>query len=132
MQTMIVYDSEYGNTGHVAEAIAAEFQTTGTVEMINVRTAPMTIPATVDLLVVGGPTQMHHVSPPLRAQLDALPAHALRNVKLATFDTRARGPRLFTGAASGGIAKALTRCGEARDRARELHCRGQGGTSCGG
>lgn len=111
MQTTIVYDSQYGNTEQVAQAIAAELRTAGAVKMINVRTGPVTVTKELDLLIVGGPTQVHRISAPLRAHLDALPAHSLDDVKVAAFDTRARGPRLLTGAASGGIAKMLTKRG---------------------
>jgi len=111
MHTTIVYDSEYGNTHKVAEAIAAELQDAGPVDVLNVRTTPLTVPAALDFLVVGGPTQIHRVSAPLRAQLDALPAHCLEGVRLATFDTRAQGPRFLTGAASHGIARALKKRG---------------------
>lgn len=111
MKSLVVYDSQYGNTEDIAEALADEFGTAGPVQLINVRATQWTAPEPVDLLVVGGPTQVHQVSPSLRAQLDALPAHCLMDVQLATFDTRVHGPQILTGAASHGIAKALKKRG---------------------
>jgi flavodoxin len=107
MKSVVIYDSQYGNTRQLAEVIAAELGAVGTVQLKNARSEALAIPADVMLLVVGGPTQVHRVSPPLRAQLDTIPRHALDGIPAATFDTRAHGPRLLTGAASRGIAKRL-------------------------
>ena len=111
MQIMVVYDSQYGNTQQLADAIAAELENWGPVHLTNVRTNPFAVPGKPGLLIVGGPTQGHGVSAPLRAYLEALPAQSLLGVPAAAFDSRARGPRWLTGAASHGIAKRLTRRG---------------------
>jgi flavodoxin len=107
MQSVVIYDSEYGNTQALAEAIAAELEIAGTVQIQNARTGTVALPSDLGLLVVGGPTQAHGVTPPLRTQLDSLTSHRLQGVAAATFDTRARGPRFLTGAASRGIASRL-------------------------
>ena len=111
MKAVVIYDSQYGNTRQLAEAIAAELEAAGAVQIENARNEALSLPADMTLLVVGGPTQVHHVSPPLRAQLDTIPRHALDGIPAATFDTRVGGPRLFTGAASRGIAKQLKQRG---------------------
>lgn len=113
MRSVVIYDSEYGNTRQIAEVVAAELRTTGDVEVENVHEVDLglPLPADTDLLVVGGPTQIHGISSRLRAQLAAIPEQALCGMVVEAFDTRAHGPRLLTGAASGGIAKALKRKG---------------------
>ena len=64
-----------------------------------------------DLLLVGGPTQRHGLSPTLRAFLDALPRGSLRGVGAATFDTRYHMTALLSGSAAGQVAGSLRRTG---------------------
>jgi flavodoxin len=111
MKSLVIYDSQYGNTRRLAEAIAAELGAVGTVEIENARDKDVTLPPDLTLLVVGGPTQVHGVSPPLRGQLDTIARHRLDGVPAVAFDTRGRGPRFLTGAASVGIAKRLKQKG---------------------
>jgi flavodoxin len=111
MRSVVIYDSQYGNTRLLAEAIAAELAAVGTVDIENARNEDVTLPPDLTLLVVGGPTQVHGVSPPLRGQLDTIARHRLDGVQAAAFDTRGRGPRFLTGAASVGIAKRLEQKG---------------------
>jgi flavodoxin I len=65
------------------------------------------IPAGLELLVVGGPTQGHGVDPAEKAFLDQLPAESVRGVPVVAFDTRLRWPELLSGSAAKGIAKRL-------------------------
>jgi flavodoxin len=111
MKSVVIYDSQYGNTRALAEVIAAELETAGPVQIENAHTGTVDLPSDLVLLVVGGPTQAHGMTRPLRTQLDSLTSHRLEGVTAATFDTRARGPRFFTGAASQGIARRLERKG---------------------
>jgi len=109
MRSVVIFDSEFGNTREIAEAIAAELQASGVVEVDKVGTpaAEAVIPTNVDLLIVGGPTQMHGISPAMRAYLGTFHSGSLAGIRVAAFDTRVAGWPLFTGAASGGIAKVL-------------------------
>jgi flavorubredoxin len=110
MNVLIVYDSEFGNTEKLARALGEKLAVGGTAEVISVR-AGLPDLSGVELLLVGGPTQVHGVSPKLREALDALPAHALRNVQAAAFDTRIPGMKLLTGSAANGIAHRLEQKG---------------------
>jgi hypothetical protein len=65
----------------------------------------------IDVLVAGAPTQVHGISPAMRAFLDQVPPGMLREVCVAAFGTRVPGPELFTGSAAHGIAKQLTKKG---------------------
>jgi flavodoxin len=111
VKSLVVYDSQFGNTRQLAEAIAVELQAVGTVEIENARIDDVIVPPDLTLLVVGGPTQVHNVSPPLRSQLESIATHQLDGVQAAAFDTRGRGPRFLTGAASVGITKRLKQKG---------------------
>jgi len=55
MRALIVYESLFGNSKSVAEAIGEGLRTHADVAVIDVRSAPAAIDD-VDLLVVGGPT----------------------------------------------------------------------------
>ena len=62
MRALVVYESMYGNTRRVAEAIAKGMVDFDEVEVAPLDQAtPVTIEAT-DLLVVGGPTHVHGIS----------------------------------------------------------------------
>jgi len=112
MHTVILFDSDYGNTREIAEALAMDFRATGPVEVVKVRTrAAASLPAHIDLLVAGSPTHMHHLSRPMRGYLEQLPAKSLAGLDAAAFDTRNQGWKLMTGAASGGIARQLQKHG---------------------
>jgi flavodoxin len=66
MRSVVIYDSQYGNTRAVAEAIAAELHAAGAVEVVSARTGTVELRSDLRLLVVGGPTQAHGMTRPLR------------------------------------------------------------------
>jgi flavodoxin len=111
MRIAVMYESEFGNTRTLAEAIADELRREGAVQVTDLRAGPAALPHDLDLLVVGGPTQVHGISQLLRAELARWPQNALAGIAVAAFDTRVHGPHLLTGAASGGIARQLQQRG---------------------
>ena len=60
MNTLVVYESMWGNTRAVAEAVAAPLG--DDVTLVEVNDAPDELPADLDLLVVGGPTHAFSMS----------------------------------------------------------------------
>jgi hypothetical protein len=125
MSTVVVYESMFGNTREIAEAVARGLGGPGTVEVREV-SAVGDLPADLELLVVGGPTHAFSMSKPatradavtkphegeivstgigLREWIDSLPS-ADHRVGIATFDTRVRHPRL-PGSAAKAAGKAL-------------------------
>lgn len=113
MQTVVIYDSKFGNTERIAEAIGRGAGAFGDVRVMSTAEAAAvarTLAERPDLLLIGGPTQKRGPSPALRAFMDALPV-PLRGVPTASFDTRYRGPLLLMGSAAAGVAKVLTRAG---------------------
>ncbi len=60
MNTLVVYESMWGNTRAVAEAVAERLGEE--VTLVDVADAPERLPADLDLLVVGGPTHAFSMS----------------------------------------------------------------------
>lgn len=132
MKTLVVYESLYGRTHAIAEAIAAGLRPHGEVRVVPVLDAGTDMIAWADLVVAGGPTHIHGMSRSksredgraratkpgstltldpaasdsgVREWLDALVK--VDGTSAAAFDTRATGPALITGKASGAIARGL-------------------------
>ena len=126
IKVLVVYESVYGNTRAIAEAIAEGLDGADVIAVSKADSIPV-----ADLLVVGGPTHMHglasnrsrqvaadaakedgtHVDPDataepgLRRWLRDLPDGA--GARSAAFDTRLDKAPWFTGVAARGIARRL-------------------------
>lgn len=64
MRALIVYESMFGNTRLVAEAIGAGVAASISVEIANVNRVTAAQLSAIDILVVGAPTHMHGMSRP--------------------------------------------------------------------
>ena len=131
MKALVCYESEFGNTHVVAEAIARGLRRAIDARSIPIDAATDEALVGVGLLVIGGPTHVHGLSRPstrraaieqasaedatvtldpdaesqgIRAWFDAMPTSAART---AAFDTRVDRPRILTGRASKGISERL-------------------------
>ena len=74
MRAVVVYESMYGNTRRVADAIGAGLGTVFDVTVVPVSQASPVVLADADLVVVGGPTHAHGMS--RATALDARPVSA--------------------------------------------------------
>ena len=110
MRILILYDSKFGNTRHLAETMAAAVSDKHAVATRAITGAP-TDAVGFDLVLVGGPTHAHGASSPLKDALKELPKGSLHGVHAAVFDTRFRMPRVLTGSAAESAAKMLRRAG---------------------
>ena len=112
MKTLIVYDSVYGNTEQIAQAIGEAIG--GEVSLARAAEVDVSELKALDLLVVGAPTHGGRPSPGMRDFLDKVQAPALTGTKVAAFDTRhsSRWARIL-GFAAGRIAKDLRKKGGA-------------------
>ena len=133
MNAAIVYESMFGNTRQIAEAIADGLGESLTVETFSVTHADQTVCQGIDLLVVGGPTHAWSMSQPSTRR--GAPLHlsdpdsdlilepgadwgpGVREwistidriaTKGAAFDTRLASPLLLTGRACKSIGRQLT------------------------
>jgi flavodoxin I len=106
MDVLIAYESMYGNTARIAQAIGTALRERCPVDVKAIDEIDQLSPD-VDVLIVGGPTYAHGVEASMKAFLDRLPAGALEGVTAAAFDTRLDWPKFLSGAASKGIAERL-------------------------
>jgi hypothetical protein len=130
MKVVIVYESMYGNTHHIANAIGEGLDAEADVTVVPVDDAGAELVRAADLLVVGGPTHAHGMTrestrtaalesaakddsltldpdapgPGLRDWFDGV---ELQDRDAVAFDTRLHGPSVLTGRASKGIASRL-------------------------
>jgi Flavodoxin len=135
MRAVVVYESMYGNTHLVADAIGEGLTTAYQVEVVPVDRAEARLLEHADLVVVGGPTHGHGMSRASTREAAAAEAHkpdseltldpdaegpGLRewftavptlHAKAAAFDTRIDLPAVLTGRASKGIARQLRHLG---------------------
>lgn len=133
MRSLIVYESMYGNTRQVAEAIAEGCRQAGEATAVRACDCDPHALAGADLVVLGGPTHAWSMSrprtrqaaitnakpenPPVEAQPDESGIRELldRLPRLtglaAAYDTRIAAPAALTGRASAGIARRLRRAG---------------------
>ena len=131
MRAVVVYESMYGNTHRIAEAIGAGLESAFDVRIVPVSHAGPEVIAEANLVVVGGPTHAHGMSRAstrkaavqaadkpvggLTVEPDAL-GPGLREwfgslgnyqVGAAAFDTRVHGPAALTGRAAKGVTHLL-------------------------
>jgi flavodoxin len=111
MNTLIMYDSTFGNTEHLARAMADELAYYGTVRLLRVPEGGVFERGEADVLLVGGPTQRHRTSLAMRAFLESMPRHTLRGLAAAAFDTRYHMAAWKSGSAAHRIASRLKRVG---------------------
>ena len=76
MKALIVYESMYGNTRAVAEAVAAGLRPWAKTEVYSVAEVTPAAVAEADLLVVGAPTHVHGLSRPSTRKAAAESAEA--------------------------------------------------------
>lgn len=106
MHTLILYESMFGNTAQVAQAMEQTVSQHGTVRLLTAEQAEQGLELEgVDLLIVGCPTQHHQPTGALQALLDRLPRGALSGIHVAAFDTRYH----ILEWVSGSAARLLTR-----------------------
>jgi flavodoxin I len=111
MNTLIIYDSTFGNTAQLAQAMADSLGEHGKVQMVRADEAGLSEMKEIDLLIVGGPTQRHGVSPAMRDLLERFPRRTLRGVGAAAFDTRYHIAAWKSGSAASRIASKIKRTG---------------------
>jgi flavodoxin I len=88
MKILIIYDSVYGNTEQIAQAIAAALNTSGEVKILSATELNNPVLKTIDLLIIGAPTQGGRPTPPIQDFLDKVYRQDIKQAGIAAFDTR--------------------------------------------
>ncbi len=88
MKSLVIYDSLYGNTEQIAQAIATALGSPEEVRLLRVGAVEPEQLAELNLLVVGSPTQRFNATPAITSRLKELPGNSLKGVRVAAFDTR--------------------------------------------
>jgi flavodoxin len=88
MNTLVIYDSQYGNTRQIAEAIAETLRPFGTAQAIRVDQAHAVSLHATDLLILGSPTQGFRPTPAMQFFVENISA---KKLVAACFDTRIHG-----------------------------------------
>ena len=89
MKALVIYDSLYGNTELIARAIGGGIGED--VKVVRAAEEKIAELDSYDLIIVGSPTQGGKYTIPMKSFLDTIPADALKNKKVAAFDTRGKG-----------------------------------------
>jgi len=112
MKALIVYDSVYGNTENIAKAIGGAI--TGEVKVLRMSEVDYSELKTLDLLIVGSPTQGGRTTPAIQDFLNKVSESDIKGINVAAFDTRfsTRLVGIF-GYAAGRIADSLKKKGGA-------------------
>ncbi len=110
MNTFVVYDSQYGNTERIAQAIADTLRAFGQAQAVRVDPAHPVSFQGVDLLILGSPTQGFRPTLAMQFLLGNVSSQALRGLAVACFDTRFRG-RLWKSSAAPRMARQLRTMG---------------------
>jgi flavodoxin len=129
VKAVVVYESLFGNTHTVAEAVAEGLREGAEVDVTPVKDSTPGVLESADLLVVGGPTHAHGMSskmtrkgalddatkkgkpvpdvegPALREWFDGI--GKVERTRAAAFDTRLPPPKIIAGSAAKGIARRL-------------------------
>ncbi len=107
MNTLVLYDSQYGNTERIAQAIADTCRASGKARAIRLESGRLGELRGLDLLIVGCPTQGWRPTPTMQSFLEEASSERIGGLPVACFDTRFRLPRFMTGSAARGMAKKL-------------------------
>jgi flavodoxin I len=88
MKALVVYDSVFGNTEKVAQAIGQALGSPEDVKVVQASDAKPEQLVGLTLLIVGSPTRQFSPTGATTGFLKSVPKHGLKGVKVAAFDTR--------------------------------------------
>jgi len=88
MKALIIYDSVFGNTEKIAQAISSSLGSKENVETLRVSEVRPEKLIGLELLIVGSPTRVFIPTKAIMNFLNKIPLNGLKGVKVAAFDTR--------------------------------------------
>ena len=91
MNSLIVYDSQYGNTERIAQCITSTLKDFGQARAVQVDQIYLEEFEGMDMLILGCPTQGMRQTPAMQSFIAHIPRELLNSLSVACFDTRFRG-----------------------------------------
>ena len=88
MKVLVIYDSVFGNTEQIAQAIGNALGSQEDVEILGVSNVKPEQLTGLKLLIVGSPTRQFRPTAAINNLLKRIPKNGLKGVKVAAFDTR--------------------------------------------
>lgn len=88
MKALIVYDSFFGNTEKIAQAIGNSLGSKENIETLRVSEVKPEQLIGLELLIVGSPTRVFRPTKTIMDFINKIPLNVLKGVKVAAFDTR--------------------------------------------
>ena len=88
MKALVIYDSYFGNTERIAQAIGNALGSQQDVEILRVGNLKPEQLTGLELLIVGSPTRGFRPTRAITNLLRSIPTNGLSGVKVAAFDTR--------------------------------------------
>ena len=88
MKVCVIYDSVFGNTEKVAQAMGATLEAQAEVSVLKVGEVSGEFWTGLDALIVGSPTRAFSPTPATKKLLSGIPRQGLQGVRVAAFDTR--------------------------------------------
>ena len=88
MKSIVVYDSQFGNTKLIAEAIGRALESFGRVFVMHASDIQPGDLLGINRLIVGSPTQQLSATPAVLNWIKTIPRDGLKGVRAAAFDTR--------------------------------------------
>ena len=93
MKTLIIFDSFFGNTEQIAQAIgnalgSAAQGTPPDIRVVRITNVTQEDLQGIDLLIVGSPTRGFRPTPAIADFLKAIAVNSLKGLRIAAFDTR--------------------------------------------
>jgi len=88
MKGWVVYDSVFGNTENIAQAIGAVLAEQGSVQTLSVGKMTADSMSGLDILLVGSPTRGFRPTEAVSKFLNSIPKNSLTGIRVAAFDTR--------------------------------------------
>jgi flavodoxin I len=88
MKVVVIYDSKYGNTEKIAQALEQEVEKHDQGKLLTINDVSQSEIRSADLILVGSPTQGGAPTKSMKQFLESLPQDALEGKLVAAFDTR--------------------------------------------
>lgn len=88
MKGLVIYDSVFGNTEKIAQAIGATLAERESVETLSIGKLTADKMSGLDLFLVGSPTRGFRPTEAISKFLNSIPKNSLTGIQVAAFDTR--------------------------------------------